>query len=274
MAAPQDSGLKKLGPVLDASSYGYTVASNLYTTARAYVPASLESTVEKAETTLTEYTAPLVTRAQDTATAALKLADDKVDQALSQATSVYQANSTYITQTIEKQKQLHAGNLESYKAAREQYLKKVEESVEFLKSNGLTGAARRAADEALAAAAEARKLPLVLVKGVHDAVSRLLALGPVQGAVGAVRPGLETAYGAYSQVHDSVVASERYRRAVEIGQQVVARAEATALYQRARTSVYPLVAPYADPALSAVSASPYFQAAIGHLAPRPAVAAQ
>ena len=79
MAAPQkDNGLKKLGPVLDASSYGYTVASNLYTTARTYVPAALEATVHKAETTLTEYSAPLVTRAQDTATAALKLADDKV----------------------------------------------------------------------------------------------------------------------------------------------------------------------------------------------------
>ena len=32
----------------------------------------------------------------------------QVDQALSQATSVYQANSTYITQTIEKQKQVRS----------------------------------------------------------------------------------------------------------------------------------------------------------------------
>lgn len=49
----------------------------------------------------------------------------QVDTAVTQAAEMYAANQTYLQQQLEKQKQFHAANLESYRTAREQYLKKV-----------------------------------------------------------------------------------------------------------------------------------------------------
>jgi hypothetical protein len=40
------------------------------------------------------------------------------------ATSIYQSNSAYLTGQIEKQKEYHAQNLQSFNAARAEYLKK------------------------------------------------------------------------------------------------------------------------------------------------------
>ncbi len=53
----------------------------------------------------------------------------QVDTVVGQAQQVYQSNTTYLQQQLDKQKQFHASNLESYRAAREQYLKKVWEEV-------------------------------------------------------------------------------------------------------------------------------------------------
>ena len=52
----------------------------------------------------------------------------QVDTVVGQAQQVYQSNTSYLQQQLEKQKQFHAANLESYRAAREQYLKKVSQA--------------------------------------------------------------------------------------------------------------------------------------------------
>jgi hypothetical protein len=57
---------------------------------------------------------------------------------------------------LSRQAEFHRANLDSYRAAREAYLKKVEGAVEFVKDKGLTGAARAAADEVLARVGEAK----------------------------------------------------------------------------------------------------------------------
>ena len=43
--------------------------------------------------------------------------------------------------------------------------------------------------------------------------------------------------------------------------------QGTALYQKAKTQLYPSVAPYADPALDKISANSYYKAAVDHLKP-------
>lgn len=192
----------------------------------------------------------------------------QVDKAVQGAGQMYQSNTSYISSQVEKQRAYHAQNLESYKAAREQYLKKVEESVEFVRTNGLTGAAKKAADEVTAAVSEARKLPGYVVKQVHEAFEKMLAFEPVQKALSATRPTVDAAYQRYDSLHGAVVRSPSYKKAVDLSQAAVSRAQETFVYKKAKDSLYPMVAKYADPALQSLTASTYYQAAVTHLMPQ------
>lgn len=184
------------------------------------------------------------------------------------AGQVYQNNSAYLQAQIEKQKEFHKHNLEAYKAAREQYLKKVEDSVHFLKQQGITGTARKAADEVSAAISEARKLPAVAAHKVHEAFDALLAFEPVKKILASTKPAVDAAYTRYMGVHDVVLASPQYKKAYELSQAALTRAQETFIYRKAKENLYPLVAKYADPALEQISASQYYQATVAHLAPK------
>lgn len=67
-------------------------------------------------------TAALVTPAGATL---LRAADERVDAALNSASKVYTDNTAYLQQQLARQKEFHAANLETYRQAREAYLKKV-----------------------------------------------------------------------------------------------------------------------------------------------------
>lgn len=194
----------------------------------------------------------------------LRAADDRLDTAINTAQKVYADNSAYLQvryrdawirrlappvadqpcaavspqAQLSRQADFHRANLESYRAAREAYLKKVEDAVEFVKHKGLTGAARAAADEVLARVQEAKAGVLaapgfVLSKvtagrslhqavstapcgacppggacgpsprcpptQVHEAVDRLLAFSPVHSALEAAKP----TFNAVSRVPDA-----------------------------------------------------------------------
>ena len=60
---------------------------------------------------------------------------------------------------------------------------------------------------------------------VHEAVDRLLALGPVHKTVESVRPTLDSAYAKYLQVHDTLVARPEYKRAYDTAEGVLAKAQ-------------------------------------------------
>ena len=47
----------------------------------------------------------------------------------------------------------------------------------------------------------------------------------------------------------------------------------SAVYRTAATRLYPVISPYADPALDKITHSPYYQAAVDHLRPHPSCAA-
>ena len=55
----------------------------------------------------------------------LAAVDDRVDKALVSTQKVVSDNAAFLTQQIQKQKEFHAQNLEAYKTARDNYLKKV-----------------------------------------------------------------------------------------------------------------------------------------------------
>ena len=194
----------------------------------------------------------------------------QLDNAFQSAGQVYQKNSTYIQAQLDKSREVHKHNLESNKAAKEQYLKKVEESVEFLRTNGVSGAARKAADEVSSAVTEARKLPGAILKQVHDTFEKLLTFEPVQKALSTARPTIDAAYTRYVSVHDTVVASPQYKKAFDLSQAAVARAQETYFYKKAMESFYPYVSKYADPAVAQLTTSPYYQAAVAHVLPKAA----
>lgn len=316
----ENTGLKKLSFVPENITKGYTIASNVYTTAKSYVPAPLQTHLSRVEETVTAVSAPYISKAQDKGTELLKAVDERVraprgpaprwllarrildgpaaaarwlqaparpfeltsppsppapqvESAVQGAGQVYQSNTAYLSSQLEKQKAFHHSNMESYKAAREQYLKRVEDSVEFVRANGVTGAAKRAADEVAAAVGEARKLPGLVLQRVHDAFDRLAALEPVHKALATARPAVDAAYQRYDSLHAAVVRSPSYRRAYDLGTSAVARAQETSVFRAAKDSLYPLVAKFADPALETVAASPYYQAALAHIAPVATVAA-
>lgn len=52
-ATPTSNGLKKLGFVPEAGAKSYEIATNVYTTAKSYVPASLQPRLEKVEESVT-----------------------------------------------------------------------------------------------------------------------------------------------------------------------------------------------------------------------------
>ncbi len=62
-----------------------------------------------------------------------------MDSAISAAWQSYHANSEFLAAAVEKQRAAHAKNIESFNVARQQYLKKVEDSVAFVKEQGLQG---------------------------------------------------------------------------------------------------------------------------------------
>ena len=61
----------------------------------------------------------------------------QVDSSIKAAWANYEKNSEFLAAAVEKQRALHAANLEQFQAARQAYLAKVEESVAFVKEQGL-----------------------------------------------------------------------------------------------------------------------------------------
>jgi hypothetical protein len=223
-------------------------AAGLYSRAKDSAPPVLVERLQQVES----ISAPYIAKAQDVGTTLLKSADAKVDQALNKAGQVYEENSSYLQSQLDKQKVVHKENLEAYRAARDAYLKRVEEAVEFLKAHGISGSARAAADEVLQRVGRARELPGYLLQRVEDAWERLRTLPPVAKIA-------DTSVATYTAVHDRVVALPAYKQAYDLSQDV--------LYKGQQTWVWARAAPYVQPALNTVTATKYYQQAVQQLQP-------
>jgi hypothetical protein len=82
-----------------------------------------------------------------------------VDSLLCSAHKMYDSSATELQSHVNHQKKFHEKNLEHYKQAREAYLKRIEETVDFLKKEGLSGAAQLATDTVKARVEDAKQLP-------------------------------------------------------------------------------------------------------------------
>jgi hypothetical protein len=77
-----EAQLKKLNFVPEYGTKGYCMATNVYCTAKDRLPASLKAKVDQVEETVTEASAPYVTKAQDKGSELLKIVDDQVSAVL------------------------------------------------------------------------------------------------------------------------------------------------------------------------------------------------
>ena len=175
---------------------------------------------------------------------------------------------------FEKQKQYHAQNLENYRIAREQYLKKVEEVVTFVKTKGITGTAKMAVDEVGVALVEARKIPGSVAKRVHDAFEKMMSMEAVQKVLKGTQPAVQMAYTRYQNVHDAVVASSSYKKIYDMSVSTMCQVQSSYIYRKAAENLYPLIARYADPALAQVAESDRYQALLTHVAPKATAVSQ
>ncbi|KAI3435535.1 hypothetical protein D9Q98_001600 [Chlorella vulgaris] len=267
MTSPAAQAPAANGRLTSLASQTGALAEKTYVSAKAYVPESVKPRVDQVEGAVAEVAAPYVHKAQDTGATLLRAADDRIDTALNTAQKVYSDNSAYLQAQLARQAEFHKSNLQSYKEAREAYLKKVEDAVEFVKQKGLTGSARAAADEVLARVGEAKVAvlgaPGYLLHKVQDAVDRLLAFGPVHSAVESAKPSLSAAKGQYLRVHDSVVATPQYKQVYDLAGTFAARAQQTWIVAKAKENLLP----YAQPTMDSVVSSPYYSSLVQHLQP-------
>eukprot|EP01023_Acetabularia_acetabulum_P056847 TRINITY_DN65_c0_g1_i1.p1 TRINITY_DN65_c0_g1~~TRINITY_DN65_c0_g1_i1.p1 ORF type:complete len:267 (-),score=55.89 TRINITY_DN65_c0_g1_i1:112-912(-) len=252
----QNDQLKKLQFVRDGAGYVSQTSSSVYATGRSYVPDFAESAVQAIEGAVKSVTDPLVTKGDQL----LQVADKQVDQVVDK-----------VQQTYSKQVEGQKENMDRFKAAREQYLKKVEEAMEFVKSKGVTGTAHAAVEAVQKAIQEARQqIPQFVGKGanasiekVTDAWNALLATQAVSKLVETSKPSVDYALGVYQTAHGKVVKDPRYNQAVQYGAGVVQKVQESTVYQK----VSEKVSPYVAPTIEKIQTSKYYSAVVDHLKP-------
>ena len=79
---------------------------------------------------------------------------------------------------------------------------------------------------------------------------------------------MEYALHRYEDVHDTLVASQGYKLAVDTAHKAVTSLQATSVYRVAARQFYPLISPVADPALGYLTHSPVVAAMVQHLTPQ------
>lgn len=273
-AVETNSDLKRLNFIKAYSTFAldktYSIASNLYVTGKGYAPSSLEPRIKAVEEKVTEVSSPLVSKLQDRSENVLYTLDSKVDSFLIQAGKLYDSSAAELQSQVNHQKKFHEKNVEHYKQARDAYLKRVEETVDFLKKEGISGAAKLAADTVVARVEDAKQLPAyidkeakVVVSRVTDAWNKLASYPAVQKLLATAQPSIDFAWKKYTQAHDTIVGSPYYHayynKAVDNGSFVLSKVQETDIYTR--------ISPYTDPAIGRITTSPYYQATVDHLKP-------
>eukprot|EP01025_Chloroclados_australasicus_P030905 TRINITY_DN3112_c0_g1_i1.p1 TRINITY_DN3112_c0_g1~~TRINITY_DN3112_c0_g1_i1.p1 ORF type:complete len:275 (-),score=39.66 TRINITY_DN3112_c0_g1_i1:388-1212(-) len=253
---PQTEQLKNLQFVRDSAEFVGNTSSTVYTTGRAYVPEFAEPTVQAIEGAVKSVADPLLSKGDQL----LQAADKQVDSVVGKVQETY-------SKQVEGQKE----NVERFKAAREQYLKKVEEAMEFVKSKGVTGTTQAAVEAVQNAIKEARQqIPQYMSKGasasiekVTDAWNALLATQAVSKLVETTKPSVDYAFATYTSAHDKVVQDPRYGQAVQYGSDVLQKVQESTVYQK----VSEKVSPYVAPTVEKIQTSKYYQQVVDHLKP-------
>ncbi|KAK9907730.1 hypothetical protein WJX75_008823 [Coccomyxa subellipsoidea] len=268
--------LKRLDFVRAYSEYYWSKANNIvaavYTNSRALVPSALNSSIRAVEDKVTEFGTPLLAAVQSRSEQVLTSLDRKVDSALSAAQSVLYPKG--LDNVVAASRAQHAATVEAAHEARDAYLKKVEEALEFLRAAGISGAAKYAAGTVYGCVDEAQKIPpalereaeAVLLK-VSEAWTKLVSLPPVNKLLDTAQPSVEFTRRKYVEAHGAIVASAAYTRTLETAAQVLHKVTESVVYRFSASKLYPVISCYADPALDRITHSPYYSAVVDHLKP-------
>lgn len=259
--------LKRLAFVRNYSGFclskGYSLASSVYITSRAYTPARLSPSVQAMEDVISSYSSPVIMAVQDQSKRALYQVDHQVDGAILMAHHLL-----FAKQTSKSDQQLV-----ELQEARSNYLASIQEGVIFLKEHGLVETARHAAD-VMMGRMETQRLPHYLedeaedlIQKIGDAWNRVASLPPVAKVVATAQPSVQYTCGKYREAHDAIVSSAAYNRALDVADGVVKRVQDTFVYQVAAHRLYPVVSPLADPALDRLTHSPVYTAVKDHFTP-------
>jgi hypothetical protein len=259
---PQHSELKHLQFIEDATGFAleksYNLAVSTYMAGRAYTPQRLDSRMRAVEVKLASLAEPVFEAVQHGGHTILTRLDGTVDLAVSTANRLFGAD---------QEGQLVASRQHAY-------LLDIQQSLAFLKENGLTGTAKVAAEALAQRIEEVQRLPVtigeeaeVLVTKVGEAWQKLVASPAVTKVIQVTEPSVEFTRAKYQSVHDAVVASATYSKAVGVADGIVKRVQGNLVYRAAAHTLYPVISPYADPALDKITHSPYYTAVLQHLKP-------
>lgn len=260
--------LKRLNFVADTLSSAQNIAGSTYKSARQYTPGFVEPYVSRAEETVVGYSAPVVNYAQDVGEKVLRTADGTIDQALGRSQAKLQGG-------VQGASDLHNKNLHKYNQARDEYYQFVENLLEWAK-------AKLSPYPYIAAAADTVKAvinkvweltdPDVAVETVQEAWVRFSKIPLVAKLLEVNQPIVDLLYKQYYTVHEYLVTSPLYKKAVDTGLQVgttvTGIVENNYFFKRGKAIFYPYVAPVADPVYERVQNSKYINQLVTHFKPK------
>ncbi|KAI3430389.1 hypothetical protein D9Q98_004984 [Chlorella vulgaris] len=258
--------LKRLEPVATSAAAVSAKAGSIYAFVRHYVPTRIEGTVGQAEGKAASLASPYVALLSNKAATALAAVDSKADSAILCAWRSYATNTARLGSVVEGQKAARASDLEQLAEARRVYLKRVEESVAFVREQGVHGTTKAAAEALASKVQEARRVPEMLVHEISAAWTKLSAVPTVERLLAGSKVQVDAALTRYQATHNAVVADPRYGAALAKGSELLGSLQSTGLYQAAVTRLSPLLdMPVTQSAAKA--AAPYLNAVTVHLAP-------
>lgn len=246
-----------------AKSAAAAVASvgALYERAKSVAPQFIGPYVVHVEERVAAYSAPALVVASDRAEKLLKTADAQVD-------ALFLASAKWLS--LEPLRQLHASNLETYKAAKEQYFALVASTTDWaaskLSPDKNVQYAKETLQAALAKADEAAD-PDAAVLAAHEAWVKFAEIPAVAKVLETTAPITHKGYETFQKLHDYIVRSPLYLYSVKAGAKTLLWAIQTVPYRLASEYLYPHVQFIADPAFDKLSKSVYITKALQYWTP-------
>lgn len=216
--------LKRLKFLVTATESAASVGIAAFEAAKKHAPvANFIAAAEKRCEPFAPVLAPYATRAVDIGMAALKQADEKVDQNLKLFN-------------------------ESKDAAYKQLIALADAAIEKLKSEKLVSSVQAARDTLIAALSKAKEAtdPDVAFKLAHDAWTAFVSFAPVRTILETAEPATKASVSLFVSFHDRLVSSPHYKSLINQAATTINPYATYAASTLAFKSMYPIVKPMSD----------------------------
>lgn len=264
---------KRLGFVESYANYFVNSAGYLekvYQGAKGYVPASVKPYVTKVEDVVVANTAPAVAKAQDIGGKLLHTADDQVDVVLNKYNELLNNGKSAVSSSLSSAKSLHEENVHNYYASMKSYFDAVVKQGDWVADKLSPIKTVQNAREALhAAVTKAWDIsdPDKAVESVHQAWQKFAAVPAVASLLNSTEPITQRGVSFLTASHDWLVANPLYKKTVDTSYASLRWYLDTAPARLAKTYLYPVVAPIADPTYERLSKSQTIQKTLDYWKP-------